>query len=108
MNLTFKVVITIISHGPSLPYLCSSITWPICPHGTVSKKTVSIAFIYFRLCVLGNPSQLYDSVHNRILSLPKDFLLYPAHDYKGTRLSFKNKHVNLFTLKDLTTLFTLS
>lgn len=26
---------------------------------------------------------LFDSVHNRILSLPSDFLLYPAHDYKG-------------------------
>lgn len=31
----------------------------------------------------GDPSMLYDSVQGRILSLPKDFLLYPAHDYKG-------------------------
>jgi len=31
----------------------------------------------------GSPARLYDSVHEQILSLPKDFLLYPAHDYKG-------------------------
>jgi len=31
----------------------------------------------------GNPAQLYESVHSRILSLPPDFHLYPAHDYKG-------------------------
>jgi len=31
----------------------------------------------------GSPSRLYDSVHDHILSLPKDYLLYPAHDYKG-------------------------
>ncbi|XP_065072285.1 persulfide dioxygenase ETHE1, mitochondrial-like [Rhopilema esculentum] len=31
----------------------------------------------------GDPRVLYDSVHQRILSLPMDYLLYPAHDYKG-------------------------
>lgn len=32
---------------------------------------------------VGNPEQLYDSVHTKILSLPEDFFLFPAHDYKG-------------------------
>ncbi|XP_028395203.1 persulfide dioxygenase ETHE1, mitochondrial-like [Dendronephthya gigantea] len=31
----------------------------------------------------GNSSELYDSVHKKILSLPSDFLLYPGHDYQG-------------------------
>jgi sulfur dioxygenase len=31
----------------------------------------------------GDAGQLYKSVHSQILSLPKDTLLYPAHDYKG-------------------------
>ena len=31
----------------------------------------------------GDPRVLYDSVHQQILSLPMDYLLYPAHDYKG-------------------------
>uniref|UniRef100_A0A1D1ZJK3 persulfide dioxygenase n=1 Tax=Anthurium amnicola TaxID=1678845 RepID=A0A1D1ZJK3_9ARAE len=31
----------------------------------------------------GNSAQLYDSVHSQIFTLPKDTLLYPAHDYKG-------------------------
>lgn len=31
----------------------------------------------------GNPELLYDSVHSQILSLPEDYYLYPAHDYKG-------------------------
>ncbi|CAN7982580.1 unnamed protein product [Ixodes hexagonus] len=31
----------------------------------------------------GNPERLYDSVHSQVLSLPKDYQLYPAHDYKG-------------------------
>eukprot|EP00794_Sanderia_malayensis_P016652 gene16652-18342_t len=31
----------------------------------------------------GDPRLLYDSVHQRIFSLPSDYLLYPAHDYKG-------------------------
>ncbi|XP_071525512.1 persulfide dioxygenase ETHE1, mitochondrial-like isoform X2 [Panulirus ornatus] len=31
----------------------------------------------------GSSETLYDSVKSQILSLPDDFLLYPAHDYKG-------------------------
>lgn len=31
----------------------------------------------------GDPNTLYKSVHEKILSLPPDTLLYPAHDYKG-------------------------
>ena len=32
---------------------------------------------------VGNPETLYDSVRSKILSLPEDYLLYPAHDYHG-------------------------
>jgi len=31
----------------------------------------------------GDAGRLYDSVHGKIFSLPDDFKLYPAHDYKG-------------------------
>ncbi|KAG9448002.1 hypothetical protein H6P81_014130 [Aristolochia fimbriata] len=31
----------------------------------------------------GSSEQLYKSVHSQIFTLPKDTLLYPAHDYKG-------------------------
>lgn len=31
----------------------------------------------------GSPARLYRSVHQQILSLPAECLLYPAHDYKG-------------------------
>ncbi|KAG5673789.1 hypothetical protein PVAND_003809 [Polypedilum vanderplanki] len=31
----------------------------------------------------GDPKTLYKSVHNKILSLPDNFVLYPAHDYQG-------------------------
>jgi sulfur dioxygenase len=31
----------------------------------------------------GDPHALYRSVHTRILTLPQDCLLYPAHDYRG-------------------------
>uniref|UniRef100_A0A0D6R4A9 persulfide dioxygenase n=1 Tax=Araucaria cunninghamii TaxID=56994 RepID=A0A0D6R4A9_ARACU len=31
----------------------------------------------------GSAEQLYKSVHSQIFTLPKDTLLYPAHDYKG-------------------------
>ena len=33
----------------------------------------------------GNPSTLYDSVYNQIFTLPNNFVLYPAHDYKGNQ-----------------------
>ncbi|MCL7045412.1 hypothetical protein MKW94_019711 [Papaver nudicaule] len=35
----------------------------------------------------GSSSQLYKSVHSQIFSLPKDTLVYPAHDYKGFTVS---------------------
>ena len=35
------------------------------------------------LFYIGNPETLYDSVTSKILSLPEDYLLYPAHDYNG-------------------------
>ncbi|KAA0066829.1 persulfide dioxygenase ETHE1-like protein [Cucumis melo var. makuwa] len=31
----------------------------------------------------GSSKQLYESVHSQIFTLPKDTLIYPAHDYKG-------------------------
>lgn len=31
----------------------------------------------------GNSQTLYNSVHSQILSLPKEWLLYPGHDYTG-------------------------
>jgi len=31
---------------------------------------------------------LYDSVHQKIFSLPENFKLFPAHDYKGKKLYF--------------------
>ncbi len=31
----------------------------------------------------GSPARLYRSVHEQILSLPPECLLYPAHDYRG-------------------------
>ncbi|WP_343731540.1 MBL fold metallo-hydrolase [Duganella sp.] len=31
----------------------------------------------------GSPQQLFASVHDQILSLPPECLLYPAHDYRG-------------------------
>lgn len=35
----------------------------------------------------GDAGRLYDSVHQQILSLPPDTLVYPAHDYKGRTVS---------------------
>jgi len=31
----------------------------------------------------GDPGKLFDNVWNKILSLPENFTVYPAHDYKG-------------------------
>ncbi|CDW55068.1 protein ETHE1, mitochondrial [Trichuris trichiura] len=31
----------------------------------------------------GDAAKLYDSVHSKIFSLPKDYILFPGHDYKG-------------------------
>lgn len=35
----------------------------------------------------GSLDKLYDSVHSQIFTLPKDTLVYPAHDYKGFTVS---------------------
>ncbi|WJX67982.1 Polypeptide N-acetylgalactosaminyltransferase 3, variant 2 [Trifolium repens] len=35
----------------------------------------------------GSSENLYKSVHSQIFTLPKDTLLYPAHDYKGFSVS---------------------
>ncbi len=39
----------------------------------------------------GSPDTLYDSVWNQILSLPENFKLFPAHDYKGKQVFFYSK-----------------
>ena len=31
----------------------------------------------------GSPKTLYNSIMSQIFSLPEDFSIYPAHDYKG-------------------------
>eukprot|EP00930_Biecheleria_cincta_P053271 TRINITY_DN3869_c0_g1_i1.p1 TRINITY_DN3869_c0_g1~~TRINITY_DN3869_c0_g1_i1.p1 ORF type:complete len:886 (-),score=185.26 TRINITY_DN3869_c0_g1_i1:130-2787(-) len=36
---------------------------------------------------MGNSEMLYDSVHQRIFSLPSDTRIYPGHDYKGRNTS---------------------
>lgn len=36
---------------------------------------------------MGNPGQLYDSIHGKIFSLPDDTLVYPGHDYNGLTVS---------------------
>jgi glyoxylase-like metal-dependent hydrolase (beta-lactamase superfamily II) len=33
----------------------------------------------------GCPTRLFDSVHKHIFSLDDDYLVYPAHDYRGSR-----------------------
>jgi glyoxylase-like metal-dependent hydrolase (beta-lactamase superfamily II) len=35
----------------------------------------------------GNPAKQYDSLFNKLLKLPDDTLVYPAHDYKGATVS---------------------
>jgi rhodanese-related sulfurtransferase len=35
----------------------------------------------------GDPRAQYDSIFNKILKLPEETLLYPAHDYKGETVS---------------------
>ena len=35
----------------------------------------------------GNPIDQYDSLFNRILKLPEETFVYPAHDYKGNKVS---------------------
>lgn len=54
-------------------YLCGS--W----HDGPSDAQHSL----FRSAVARGCSKLYQSVHERIFSLPNDATVYPAHDYKG-------------------------
>jgi len=35
----------------------------------------------------GDPREQYDSIFNRLLKLPEETLVYPAHDYKGETVS---------------------
>ena len=35
----------------------------------------------------GNPKDAYNSIFNKLLKLPEETLLYPAHDYKGEKVS---------------------
>ena len=35
----------------------------------------------------GNPKESYNSIFNRLLKLPEETLVYPAHDYKGETVS---------------------
>ena len=35
----------------------------------------------------GNSREAYDSIFNKLLKLPEDTLLYPAHDYNGKKVS---------------------
>ncbi|MBV7517344.1 MBL fold metallo-hydrolase [Ensifer sp. ENS12] len=44
----------------------------------------------------GDPRQQYDSIFNKLLKLPDETLVYPAHDYKGDTVSTigEEKHFN--------------
>ena len=35
----------------------------------------------------GNPKDAYNSIFNKLLKLPEETLLYPAHDYNGKKMS---------------------
>ncbi len=35
----------------------------------------------------GDPGTLYDSIHNKLFTLPPDTLIYPGHDYNGNTVS---------------------
>ena len=35
----------------------------------------------------GNSKEAYNSIFNKLLKLPDETLLYPAHDYKGEKVS---------------------
>jgi sulfur dioxygenase len=43
----------------------------------------------------GNPKDAYDSIFNKLLKLPDETLLYPAHDYKGENVSTIGKEKKL-------------
>ena len=43
----------------------------------------------------GNANDAYDSIFNKLLKLPDETLLYPAHDYKGENVSTIGKEKKL-------------
>ena len=43
----------------------------------------------------GDADALYKSVHEKLFSLPDDTLVYPAHDYKGRRVSSVTQRKNV-------------
>ena len=43
----------------------------------------------------GNASDSYNSIFNKLLKLPEETLLYPAHDYKGEKVSTIGKERKL-------------
>ena len=43
----------------------------------------------------GNPKDSYNSIFNKLLKLPEETLLYPAHDYKGEKVSTIGKEKKL-------------
>lgn len=43
----------------------------------------------------GNPHRLYHSVHEQIFSLPRDTLVYPAHDYLGRTMTTVGEELDL-------------
>ena len=48
----------------------------------------------------GNPSSLYNSLHNKILKLDDETVIYPAHDYNGFKSStIKKEKLNNERLK---------
>lgn len=55
---------------------------------------------------MGNASQLFDSIHQKIFSLPDDTLIYPGHDYNGKKVSTvreekeNNKRIGVNISKD--------
>lgn len=51
----------------------------------------------------GDPVKLYENVHSKIFSLPENFRIYPAHDYKGQLEStvYEEKHYNPRLTKSL-------
>jgi sulfur dioxygenase len=42
----------------------------------------------------GSPEKLYDSVHKKLFSLPRETLVYPAHDYKGMTVSTVGEEID--------------
>ena len=42
----------------------------------------------------GSSEDAYDSLFNKLLKLPKDTLVYPAHDYNGKKFSTIEKEKN--------------